>query len=372
MIDKQQENQVSLDVVPKSGDIAASVVEKSSKNSAVEQSKSIDKKQNKSLGASKGEEVFDSSTYVGLNYFVNLITSMAIADYFLNGKGRARLNNGISTLTTGLKKMSVPIKTSHHLSKVGLETFAFTSGGLVLLAPLKWMEDNKRKIVHWTNKKLGVDQQAADGHEKTSDEIYIKNEQPKQSWGNVIWRRIEATATVIIAGLGLDHFARDKNGTPKVEKYTLNNGEKIVYDAKVMGGKERVENKVFGWIDRVGTAVRGKKCVEGGMASRWTKIAILDSVFTVITAAVMKITSGGKKAKMPNEIDDSNDPAVVKDSLNVITTTADVEKNHQLFSNKIEQRVRRLIDYKNSTPDSKGSFVEGVQSKETPIVGIGA
>ncbi len=319
---------------------------------------------------SKGEKIFDWSVYKGLNYWVNLISSVLIADYFINpeSKGRQNLDKSISRMTQGLTKMGVALKSAHHNSKVGLETFALLSGGTLLLVPLKLLEDRKRKSVHWINKKLGVDQTGADGKELTPDEIHIEKEQPKQSWANVIWRRVLASLAVVGVGLGVDHLGRDEKTILPEEKYDLGFA-KVTYDAKVLGGKERITNNVFGAIDKATEAISGKKFAPNGRVSRWTKLFILDSVFTAITAGVMWVTNGAKKGKMPKEKDNTNDPKVIVDKEDDLVTADEIPANSKAFADRVDRRVNNLIDARRDAMPQ--SFAESVKSNEAaPAVGV--
>lgn len=318
---------------------------------------------------SKGEKIFDWITYKGLNYWVNLISSIAIADIFLNGKRRKNLDGWINSATKSLEKTGLPLKTSHHNSKVALETFVFTSGGLILLAPMKILEDNKRKVVHWINKKLCIEQKTADGKEKTPEQIYIEKEQPKQSWGNVIWRRIQATVAVIGSGMAFDHFARDKNKKLDPEVYDIGDGRKITYEAKVVGGKKRTEDAAYGLLNKVSKFIRGKEIKEKGLVGRWTRLIILDSVFTIITAVVMKITNGAKKAKMPEEIDETNDPPAIKNGYNKIKLADDARAvNAVNYAKKVTKKdnIPSLLEKGNKN----SGFVESLHNQEVASAGV--
>lgn len=374
MTDKQQEILKAPELSPSIGDAVAPVVQNSDsdKSPQKEPDKLVCPEPKVTPTISKGEETFNWATYTGLNYWVNLISSVAIADYFLNPEsgGRAKLNKAVSAVTKIVNKAGLPLKKAHHHSKNILETLTLLSGGLLLLIPLKLMEDNKRPIVHKLNKKLGIEQKTSDGREETPDEIHIEKEQPPQSWGRVIWRRLLATISVITVGMGLDHFARDKNQKLPSEPHDLG-WAKVTHDEKVLGGQKRITDKVFNVLDHGAKVFRGKHFAPNGIVSRWTKLAILDSVFTVITAVVMKVTSRAKKAKMPNEMDDSNDPKVLKHSVNEIITTDDVEKNHQRFSERLEKRVNEIIDSKRSKTLLGHSFADSVQPKDAVSAGAG-
>lgn len=366
MTDKQQENSVTQEALPQGGSAIAVAETDSSPNSL---QKEAEKKPEPVM--SKGEKVFNWTTYTGLNYWVNLISSVIMADIAINGKGmwRKSLDVSINGTTKVLTKLGVSLRTAHNNARVGLESFSLLTGGTLLLLPLKLLEDNKRKIVHKINKKLDVNQIAPDGHEETPDEIYIEQEQPKQSVKNLIWRRIMGTTAVVSSGIAIDHLLKKKGRILPPETHELG-WATVHYDAKVQGGKSRIEEKVFGWINKAAKAVRGKEFESHSKVSRWTKLAILDSMFTVITAVVMKVTSGAKKGKMPQEIDDSNDPPVIKDEIDNITTAADI--NDRIFAERIEKRVNKLVEAKNNDPIGlKKNFVEALQQKESPAIGVG-
>ncbi len=367
MTDKQRESQIKDDIPQDSGGVKVAADQNSDNGKTRESTaqKSLESTKKPEETMSKGENVFNKTVYTGLNYWLNLIMSVGIADYALNLKGRERLDSWINKSTHLLSKM-MPIKKAHHNSKIAIETFVLTSGGLILLFPLKWMEDNKRPIVHWLNKKLGIEQKTKDGKEKTPEEIHIDQEQPKQSWGNVILRRIAGTAAVVAAGLGLDHFARG-NKILDPEHYNLGDGRTITYDKKVEGGKIRVTDAVFNQLNKAAKYIRGKEFAEKSTASRWTKLAILDSVFTIITAIVMKVTNGAKKGKMPQEIDNTSDPLVLDNKVNNLVTESEQERNHRIFAERVEKRTKDLIDYKRGNAGQTVSFVDAIQAKDSAI-----
>ena len=134
-------------------------------------------------------------------------------------------------------------------TKTVLETLSLLSGGWLLLVPMKYLEDNKRKIVHWLNDKMGVDQTAPNGHKETPEEIHIEKEQPHQSWGQVIWRRVQATAAVNVISLALDRFYRDNNTILPSQTYNIG-GESLVYDAKPLGGNDRLTNSIVEFLNK--------------------------------------------------------------------------------------------------------------------------
>lgn len=276
---------------------------------------------------SKGEKIYNWTVYSGLNYWTNLGISLVIADYFTNLGGRKWLDRTIETTAKGLEKSGMfNPKQAHHHSKVALETLVLTSGGWILLAPLKVMEDHKRDIVHWTNDKLGVDQRAPDGHKETPDEIYIEKEQPHQSWVNVLKRRLIASVAVIGAGHIINAVGRNRD---KTNEYKAAHPDA---EDDPHGGKKNLEEFIVKTVNKGLTHVPGgQKVIDSPVAQRYIGFAALDTIFTKITAMTMYLTNGAKKAKMPNEISKEEDrPAH--------------EMNNQITYDKPEEKTKSFVE----------------------------
>lgn len=267
--------------------------------------------------ASKGEKLYSWIVYSGVNYWVNLLSSIAIADYFCNLNGKKIIENGANAIA---KTMAGGDKLRHAKvfgqAQTALRTLTLLSGGWLLIVPMKYMEDNKRPMVHWLNDKLGVDQTAADGHKMSPDEIFIEQEQPKQSWLNVLLRRTLATAAVVGTGQVLNEGFRDRGKSQAFVKAHPGSKE------DPHGGKARVEkwvvDTVNSGLNTVGASSLTKD--KNGFFQRYLALAALDTVFTKITAVIMHVTNGAKKANMPGEIGDTASPPLKESKLNRITT----------------------------------------------------
>ncbi len=260
---------------------------------------------------SKGEKLFSWGVYSGINYWLNLGSSIVIADYFCNLKGKDILNKGAEKLGHAIASTKMASYEKAFLnSQTALKTLTLLSGGWLLIVPIKMMEDNKRPIVHWLNNKMGVDQTGADGKELKPDEIYIEQEQPKQSWLNVLGRRALATAAVVGTGHVVNAAFRDRD---KSKTYT---GPDDPH-----GGKAVVENFVVDKVNKVmksGYIPGGESFTKNKTAQRYLGLAALDTVFTKITAVIMKVTNGAKKAQMPHEKGDDDSPSASEKSVDQI------------------------------------------------------
>lgn len=321
---------------------------------------------------SKGEKLYDWGVYDGLNFWANLIGSVVIADVFCNGKGQKWINKG----ATGIANMVAKSHPEKHAkifgqSHTALETLSLLSGGWALLIPMKYLEDNKRPIVHWVNDKLGVDQTAPDGHKLNSQEIYIEKEQPKQSWMNVVLRRCGATIAVIAAGQTINGVFRDRAKT-----------KEFAGEGDPFGGKKRIEKTVVDGVNAVldNNVIPGSKAMRNnGRFQRYLALSALDTIFTKITAVVMEVTNGAKKIQLPTEVAQTNDPLGSQDRPNKFTidkdgipdnppehdhrVKTDAQENLTSFTQRVRPQGSANIDP--ATAEQNASFVERAKKSDS-------
>lgn len=320
---------------------------------------------------SKGERAYNVTVYNILNYWVNLGSSLVIADFFLHnhvfhkpkltwggqpikifGKeisGPGMITWSAEKLGSAISTFGIGKETAIHNTRTALQTLALMSGGWLLLIPLKLLEDDKRGWVHWANRKLGVSQCGPDGREKTKDEIYIEQEQPRQSWLNVIKRRIIATIAVVGTGQLLNFTFRDRSQPKEVDGKDTHGG-KAVIERFVVGNVNKALRS--GWVPG-GSWLADKK-----MFQRYLGMAALDTAFTKITSVTMYLTNGAKKARMEHEIGDEVDPPG-RDVNNHIEILPDGGKQHQL---QLEQSgsINKLAAIASKTPHD--SFAQNVKA----------
>lgn len=259
---------------------------------------------------SQGELWYNRIVYQGVNYWLNLAISLVVTDFFLHGKGAGFYKNTTEKFTNGLAAVGFKRPLAKWISGVGAGTFSLNSGGNILLIPTKIAEDNKRNIVHWLNDKLGVDQTAPDGHKMTPEEIYIEQEQPKQSWGNMIWRRAQAWAATTTVGMALDIGAKQKYPLPKMIDGQLQTHK---------GGQDVFTDWTKKWVNSGLNKVGGQSIVNNETAQRYMSYAALDWIYTIITSNVMHKTNGAGKMQPPDKMDNNGEkpPSIpASDSVN--------------------------------------------------------
>ncbi len=261
---------------------------------------------------SRGEKWYNRLVYQGLNYWVNLGLSLYVTDLFahggkldpsrLVGRGgwfKSKYEGGVSWFTDKLGGVMGSRLRARRFGEIVIGTFTLNSGGNILLIPTKYLEDYKRPIVHALNKYIFRDKQLApDGHEMTADEIYIEQEQPKQSWARMIGRRALGFGATTTVGLTLDWALKKKLDTPYQEEgelVTHQNGQKWLTD-KVVNGANRVLNGTAGVV-RPGTTININDTTQ-----RYMRYAALDWVYTIITSKILHATNGAHEKKMPGEI----------------------------------------------------------------------
>lgn len=318
---------------------------------------------------SKGERWYNWLVYKGLNYWANLLVSIYAIEFFTKRGGREPIDRAAHRLGNlfGGKSAAANDLAYHH-SKTLLDTLSTLTGGWLLVVPLKILEDHKRGAVHWLNKKLGVNQTAADGHEMTKDEIYIEEEQPKQSWARAFGRRALATGVVLSIGHAVNGIFRDRSkpmpGRGEIDHF----GGKERITNYALGGKEKARNAHLsnlakeGGVNlvlRSGYFPWGKKLANNTRVQNWLQAGVLDSVFTAITAAVMWATNGAKKEKMPQEIGENGVPVVASPA------TADME------TTATSPDKEALEKFKSKKPIAADSYIERINSEPQPSLQAG-
>jgi hypothetical protein len=298
---------------------------------------------------SKGEKWFNWGVYSGMNYWLNLAMSVVITDIFKNRWGQGALKKTADVFAKGLSstKLFTPADAFHH-SKTALETFALLSGGNILLIPLKMLEDRKRPIVHWLNEKMGVNQKAEDGKELSPDKIYIKEAQPEQSWGRIIWRRVLGILAVVGVGHVINGAFRDRTKPLPLRD-----------EPDTYGGKTRITDIVMGkpgskfGVNNVLKKIPGGTWLaENKYAQAYMGFTVLDSVFTGITAVIMKVTNGAKK--MNGETKTEEKPTV--QALDTFTE-----------NNEITQPSKNRESLKAKKPAAVESYTELAQQKPSSL-----
>lgn len=251
-----------------------------------------------------GEKLFDTSLYLGLGYAVNLAGSIALTEFMLHGKGKTAIWDPTEKiLVNGFKKMGLSHETALSSSKVTQEFTWLTSGGTILMIPIKLIEDRKSKLVYLLNRTFFPNTIAEDDPYRTLSSSQILNgkfdenclpqpekEQPKNSWLNTGLRRLLGFGLVV--GFG--------------------NAVNMTY------GKERYENNFSNLINNSVKASGSKKLAKAFEEPRTQRFAlwtIVDGINTIITSATTYLTNGAKTETEEEKRDKLNIPAHPSDCL---------------------------------------------------------
>jgi hypothetical protein len=154
----------------------------------------------------KGEKRFDWQTYMGVGFWVNAAISVA-AVYWAE-----RTKMGQKTIIkTGEwlgKTLGVNADKAASLAKKTL----FLSGGFAVLAPMKWMEDNKAQRVKALNREIYGDQAKIDPVITQSEKEL--EDAPKQGWASLVSSRALALAPFyVLMGLLWDNKSKISRAT---------------------------------------------------------------------------------------------------------------------------------------------------------------
>lgn len=243
---------------------------------------STDEKEGKAAPASPkekstGERLFDWGTYGGIGFGLNLGLSVIISDYFLSGKGMKYLD-GFSKGAT--KLLTKPEAANAKAIEERIFAFSKTNlllmGGNILMIPVKVLEDNKRRAVYWLNRKLGCQPAIMkDGHEASLSELKdeelptLYEDSEKQTWGNVVKRRLMGISATLVTGtlLGKDNQAKVEHAI----------ADKMVLPAMESSNVRPIQN-----------------LARNDLFQRYTRLVALDQFFTIITSAVTYLTRSKK------------------------------------------------------------------------------
>jgi hypothetical protein len=233
---------------------------------------------------SLGEKLFNYLTYGGVGFGINLGLSVIITDYFTHGKGNELLHSWSKKSAGTLHKISgTNIEKAENTAYAFLKTHLLMSGGHVVMVPIKLMEDSKRHIVHRINRMLGVDKPIIqNGKEVPISELAendlpeLYEDQPKQSWGRTVVRRLLAIAATMTVGTLMG-----KDFQHKVED--------SITDKMMLPAMRAIPLK------------SAQNLAENDRFQRYARLVSLDQFFTVITSAVAYVTNGAKKHVHTND-----------------------------------------------------------------------
>lgn len=293
---------------------------------------------------SSGEKAYNLLTYTGIGFVANWVVSVLFADFYVNGRGKIPLNSYIKNTAIKVADLGImSLKNSHQISSAVIKTMALSIGGWLSLIPTKLLEDNKRDIVHKANDALGVEQTAADGHKLTPDEIHIEKEQPKQNWGDMLKRRLEVTIAVVGSALAIDKLFTHPTRMNHEQRFKID-GKEIKFDAHPVGGLQAVSENILKPFN-----------IKNRVIKRILELFFVEAVFTGIAATVMYLTNGATKAKMPLELDCSQDPKAHEEKNKIVPDVSEVkadveESNGGHFTSKVAKREITKIEKKEIKP----------------------
>jgi hypothetical protein len=161
----------------------------------------------------RGERYYDRMQFITGDLFI--IASSAALAYVarFGAESYGGVRNYLKDMQNYLdKKLMKHIGTGGDFSKLtamATSSTLLTMWGGNLFAPaLKYLENNKEKIVTRYNEKHGTPEEVAAGHERLKDV-------PKQTWGDVIKGRAVGFVTVVGGFLGM-YYLLGKSKTPTV------------------------------------------------------------------------------------------------------------------------------------------------------------
>ncbi len=219
-----------------------------------------------------GEKIWNTTTYVGVNYLANLALSLVIWDFCKSGHGRHAVNGFATSASEVLKAFGMDAVHAERGAQTAAVMACSPLGGHVTMVPVKYLEDHARYITHRLNQMLDGNYKYKDLQATIdtpeADLPALVDEPNKQSWGQIAARRALAWASVTAAGTALNQFQNGKYHD-MLESNTIKGTNKL--------------------IDLTGSTSL-KKLSQTQTFERYNKLFALDMYFTVITSAVVAAT----------------------------------------------------------------------------------
>ncbi len=107
-----------------------------------------------SWGDKYKKRAFGTGTYFGLNYIVNTALSIAIT-YVFETRFKTKLFNAAQSMGQTISKTTgISERAAIQGSDFGLRAFFLTSGGNLLLVPIKWLEEHKNEMTYQASRIL--------------------------------------------------------------------------------------------------------------------------------------------------------------------------------------------------------------------------
>lgn len=239
----------------------------------------------------KGEGLFNKLTYTGVGYFGVTGFSVFLTWLIRDSKWLSHhYENFTEKLVQGMEKTPLRRMSGFVYSNMTIATL-FLGGTIVSVLPVKWLEDNKSKIVKRFDRWLY-------GKEKVENDPEIKKAHaemdaiPQQTWGSVTGSRVLAFGTTLgisllmgskesplskasghsldsvsaRMGRGLDRFFNEKNpaanraidkardisvemrGQPTIMREWAGKHEGKHYDLTQGNGADRIPSRVYSYI----------------------------------------------------------------------------------------------------------------------------
>lgn len=196
--------------------------------------------------SSKGEKLFNALNYWGIGWIANVAVSVAATWALKDSKFfKPKFESFALKMAKGNAANAKKVEST--LTNVGL-----SSGGFILLAPMKAVEDHKLDIVKNFDGPDGEQNpQVKAAHERIAQE-------PKQGWFSLVLSRVSAVALVLgVAHLTAAPLARaSASAARKLDKTLTSGGSKEAIEAiekaaahspGEIKATERVQTKLFNY-----------------------------------------------------------------------------------------------------------------------------
>ncbi|MFW0776946.1 MAG: hypothetical protein ACN2B6_04415 [Rickettsiales bacterium] len=298
---------------------------------------------------SPGEVLFDRTVYTGIGFGVNEALSLYLADEIQHGFLKKQYDQFGNFLVKKLNVGEVVKNGVTHSAKARVDNTlvvgALLIGGTLLLAPMKWIEDNKaywvKKGNHFLDKVKGSKLTPEQVEQRDKEVAHDIACEPKQTWPTLLLGRLAGILTNMFV---LSIFVFPKPTAEKIEvksEAAVNKATRGLN--KILGGKE---NSLLSKMQRT------------ERYPRYAKLLGIETVYTLSTSVILEVVSK-LSARTNHNVHDPELCEEAKAEEQLAECKASAKKcsaiNKKTANTKFVDKVSRR-----SKPEAQNSYAEGI------------
>jgi hypothetical protein len=161
----------------------------------------------------------------------------------------------------------------------------------------------------------------------------------------MVRRRLEVTVGVVGSGIAIDKLF--EHPIRKIKEKTLDIvGQEVKFEERPVGGLQIISENIVNQFK-----------VKNFITNQVLRLCSLEAIFSIIGVVILYLTNGSEKAKMPQELDCSQDPKAHEEKNKIVPDIQQVKdaaeaSNDRHFTSKVARREIKEIEKRDIKPNS--------------------